>query len=119
MKDQLISINAACNITGYSRGYIFGALGSGRFPAPVKRGVNGVLMFSLDDVCEWNEINRQSLISGYTVAYLLNISINELIALDEKCAGFPLPVERNRNISLSKWLNGEILDWRADYWRSV
>lgn len=118
MKNQLISINAASHITGYTRGCIVALIASRKFPLPVCRGKNAVLMFSLDDVCDWNEINRQNLILGKDVAYLLNISINELIALDEKCAGFPLPVERNRNISFSKWINGEILDWRKKFWRS-
>ncbi len=117
MKNQLISINAVSHITGYKPGELMLMNACGDFPCSVTKH-KGVLMYSLDDITEWNEINRQRLIPAKYVACLLNISINELIALDEKCAGFPLPVERNRNISFSKWINGEILDWRKKFWKS-
>ena len=114
---KLISLNAVCSITGYECNAVLSLVEAKRFPEPVEKRKN-TLMFNSDDVFEWDEINRQKLLPGKDVAALLNISINELIALNDSCYEFPFPVVGDDNPFNSKWNLGEILDWRAKYWRS-
>lgn len=117
-KKKLISLDAASHMTGYEPGELMIMNGCGKFPSSVTKR-NGSLMFSLDEICEWNEINRKKLMPGYLVAYHLNVSYSELIALNTSCANFPRPVSTNKNIFFSEWITGDILDWCANYWRSV
>ena len=115
---KLISLNAVCSITGYECNAVLSLVEAKRFPEPVEKRKN-TLMFNLDEVCEWDKINRDKTISGKYVASLLYISFDEFIALETTCANFPRPTFKMCNPIFCLWNKGEILDWRAKYWRSI
>ncbi len=111
MKNQYVSFNAVCLITGYKKGYIFAKATGLNFPQPVRR--NNTLMFRLDQILKWDKENRSKLITKWEAVKLLNVSWNEFDNLinDDR---FPKPAfYSSRSVF---WTLGDILNYRAK-WR--